>query len=359
MESNVTSIITEMLINAEAAVQASLPDAECIYSLEELLTNSEADRDNLLDPILQSVGLGAIVGRPDSGKSMLARQLALQIALGRSEFIGMPLKARYNRAIYVTTEDSIQDTRFVFQRQFEYLAKQNEMNCKLEILFAESLTTDELINSLRRSLQADPADLVVIDSFGDVFSGKDGNSNIDVRKVLKPFASLAQNEECLLLFVTHINKSAYHSAPEQAHVQGAAALVQKLRVVLDLRCDPTTAHRYLSITKGNAISMTDKRFAMKLDFDEQGFVYDDTGDRIPVEEVGAPVSKPPEPKVVWEDIFSGARTLKASELIDRLKENDGYAERTARELMYKQLQRIDRGVYAMPKEQPKPPETEE
>ena len=54
-----------------------------------------------------------------------------------------------------------------------------------------------------------PVDLVVVDSFGDIFKGNDTNNNMGMRNTVKIFDRIAKKHNCLILFVHHINKGAY------------------------------------------------------------------------------------------------------------------------------------------------------
>ena len=76
-----------------------------IVTGEELIGNSIADIPKLIDPIFPSVGVIAIAGSSDTGKSSLLRQLAIEIVTRKETFIGFPIKAVHNSVLYVSTED--------------------------------------------------------------------------------------------------------------------------------------------------------------------------------------------------------------------------------------------------------------
>src|SRR5688572_10256307 len=72
---------------------------------EELLNKGIVEIPTLIDPILPKVGLVAICGSSDAGKSSFLRQLATAIVLGDSKFLGFTIKAKHQSTIYVSSED--------------------------------------------------------------------------------------------------------------------------------------------------------------------------------------------------------------------------------------------------------------
>jgi RecA-family ATPase len=276
-------------------VMNDIEEGKHAFTLSELVKMDFDSDVCLLDPILPSVGLVGIVGKPDSGKSMLARELALRVAMGSNEFLGYPLNPQNRRALYIVTEDGLRTSRDVMQRQYlsimnqimeeRRIAKEEDPSVELpewhpldsmnniEVLPAAALTSKELMDLLERKLEEAAYDVVIIDAIADILSAKDGNSNFQIREGLKPFCSLAEKENLLIMFVGHINKSAYKGSPDQADVQGAAAFAQKARVILDLRADAREPNaRYLAVTKGNAVAAEHKKIARRLHWNPETFL---------------------------------------------------------------------------------------
>ena len=93
----------------EAKVDSSELDSEKIYkseySAEYLLNMDIKEIPCLIDPIMPQVGVIALAGSSDTGKSHLLRQLSLAIVSGENEFLGWKINARYKSVIYISTED--------------------------------------------------------------------------------------------------------------------------------------------------------------------------------------------------------------------------------------------------------------
>lgn len=254
-----------------------------IFNAVELLSRGEVVQQYLMEPIFPQKGSAVLAGKPDTGKSQFARQLCIQVALGEKSFIDFQLNPVHNKSIYVATEDNEDATRFLLNKQFEGLSQPPVEN--LRFIFADTMNQDEIISNLNEQLTLEPADLVVVDSFGDIFQGNDSNNNMAMRNTVKTFDKIAKQHNCLILFVHHINKAAYRVAPGQEHIQGGAGLVQKVRLAIVLsEGDANT--RYFTVVKGNYCPKKYKENSLELNFSEETFLFSNTGILKPTNELG-------------------------------------------------------------------------
>ncbi|WP_157208905.1 AAA family ATPase [Mariniflexile maritimum] len=254
-----------------------------VYNAVELLARGEIEQRYLMHPIFPQKGSAVLAGKPDTGKSQFARQLCIQIALGETNFIDFELNPVHNRSIYVATEDNEDATRFLLYKQFNGLEKQAVEN--LRFIFADTMNQEEIIKNLNEQLSLQPVDLVVIDSFGDIFQGNDSNNNMAMRNTVKTFDKIGKEHNCLVLFVHHINKAAYRVAPGQEHIQGGAGLVQKVRLAIVLS-EGEGNTRYFTVVKGNYCPKMYKENSLQLDFSEESFLFTNSGKLIPTAELG-------------------------------------------------------------------------
>lgn len=269
------------------AIQSPAPvelDVEkSVYNAVELLARGEVEQQYLMEPIFPQKGSAVLAGKPDTGKSQFARQLCIQIALGEKTFIDFELNPIHNKSIYVATEDNEDATRFLINKQFGGLGKQAVEN--LRFIFADTMNQEEIIKNLNEQLTLEPVDLVVIDSFGDIFQGNDSNNNMAMRNTVKTFDKIGKEHNCLVLFVHHINKAAYRVAPGQEHIQGGAGLVQKVRLAIVLS-EGEGNIRYFTVVKGNYCPKMYKENSLELNFSEESFLFSNTGKLIPTNELG-------------------------------------------------------------------------
>lgn len=270
-----------------ASLQAPPPEQlnpdKVVFNAVELMAIGNIEPQYLMSPIFPQKGTAVLAGKPDTGKSQFARQLCIQVAFGIKSFIDFELNPIHNRSIYVATEDNQDNTRYLMNRQMHGLGQTPKEN--LRFIFADTMEQEEILKSLDDELTKAPADLVVVDSFGDIFKGGDSNNNMAMRNTVKTFDKIAKKHNCLILFVHHINKGAYRQAPGQEHIQGGAGLMQKVRLGIQLS-EGDNNTRYFTVVKGNYCPKEYKQNSIVLDFSEDTFIFQNTGKLIPTNELG-------------------------------------------------------------------------
>ncbi len=282
-----TELSTTLYIDpANADLNTDWPqvDANDNYEItaEELLNRKVESIPCLIEPIIQQVGLAAVAGSSDVGKSAFLRQLAFAVASGEPDFLGFPIRAKHRSAIYVSTEDDEQATSYLLN-SLNKIRKRTPADCApLRFIF----DTHDLPAQLDKRLTARPADLVVIDAFGDLY-GKDQNSSNQIRAFLHEYSQLAQKHQCLFLFLHHVGKRTEDEAPSKHHLIGGQGFEGKMRLVIELRLDlHDPARRHLCLVKGNYLPSEWKQDSFVLDF--QNFLFSNTGDRVPFESLARP-----------------------------------------------------------------------
>jgi|WetSurMetagenome_2_1015567.scaffolds.fasta_scaffold06310_6 RecA-family ATPase len=267
----------------------------------------------LVNPLLPSSGLGAVVGTSDSGKSCFCRQLAIAIATGEKDFLGFQLTPRTGRVIFVSTEDDKEATVSLLKKQVDssLYADQNLKN--LSFIFE----TEDIIADLDKRLTETPVDLVICDSYGDLFDKGDSNSNVQVRQFLNKYSALAKRHKCLVLFVHHIGKRTEGNEPSKHNVLGSQAFEAKMRVVVEIRPDEKNV-RYLSPVKGNYLPSEMKHSSFVLVFDEISLTFSMTKGKVGYSEIVGNKTGGLTYKVNWQEVFGVDDSLKVAELSKRL-----------------------------------------
>lgn len=247
-----------------------------VYTASELLANFNGkETDFLWDNLVPRVGTGLLVGQPDLGKSQLAKELAIMIAKGSSDYLGLKLKPIHNHVLYVFTEDQEEG---VSSSLYKQLAKHSDLDqSKLSLAFLRDETITELIHKVDAFCVKTPVDLVIIDAFGDIFSGSDSNNNIQMRRDIKSFDELVRKHSISVLFVHHVNKAGYNKTPSQELIQGGSGLTQKVRFALFLSRNEN-GQKFLNVAKGNYSSKYYKENRLPIDFDEDTLTFDVIGD---------------------------------------------------------------------------------
>jgi len=197
-----------------------------VITATELLKMELKEIPCLLEGIYPKKGLVALGGSSDTGKSTLARQLAMSIVSGEKDFMGFKLNVLHNRVLYVSTEDDDLATGVVLYNQQSFFGCSNESFEKLSFIFE----TDNLLQKIEAQLKKAPHDLVVVDAFGDISKG-DINQLNEVRPFLENFNQLSRKYNCLFLFVHHSGKGAEYKKPSKNNLLGSQGFEGRMRAV--------------------------------------------------------------------------------------------------------------------------------
>jgi RecA-family ATPase len=341
---------------------------------DELLARDITAIPMLVDGLFLRTGLAGIVGASDTGKSMFARQCAIDIATGVESFLNYPLNLEHASAIYVASEDSRDATAFLLKKQWR-----GPTNGNVRCLFAEEC--DGRISPLiADSLSHEGADLVVIDTWGDLFAfdakaGASNNDEIAVRRLLAEYSKLATEFGCLVLFVHHTRKGGSREAPHRDHTSGSGAIERKFRCQLHLASVPARAVeglcpdlngvdlRALTITKANYLPKDRKEVISLLRWDGKGFRFEDTERTAKLDTFGEyladNVPKKKEENAFEPPVLKTGIDYSRQELADMCgrKSTDGtFGRWLGGEMNAGRLLRSGRGKYRLP-EPPEEPQT--
>ncbi len=270
-------------LDSHAAWLAAQNETEekVIYSGNELLEQDVEVLPCLIEPILQQVGLTALVGSSDTSKSSFLRDLSIAICTGESHYLGWQINATHRSVIYVSTEDD--------QHSIAYLLNKQNTDKELDSSSYESLRyifdTDNLLEKLDEELRRKPADMVVIDAFADLYRGSPNESN-QVRSFLNQYNQLAQRYHCLIIWLHHTGKRTDTLTPSKHNILGSQGFEAKMRVVMELRKDRNDSTlRHLCIVKANYLSEAFKQQSYVLKF-SPNMTFSHTGERVPIYQLG-------------------------------------------------------------------------
>ena len=234
----------------------------------------------LLENIFPMYGVVALGGSSDLGKSYLLQQLAGAIATNEESFLGFKLKVNIPSAVYVATEDDFftMNTRLKnFEKQYE-----GKFLESLRFLFDYRNLAEEISAELTHN----PASVVIIDTFSDVFD-KAINDSIAVRGFLGQFKLIAHKHECLIIFNHHCGKNNDNRPPSKDNLLGSQGFESSMGTVLELRQDLNNPdYRHLCVVKSNHVGKEFKCNSFELDYNfETGFK--NTGNRVPFNELSS------------------------------------------------------------------------
>ncbi len=180
----------------------------------------------IVEGLLPQVGLGAIWGQSGSGKTFVAIDLALAIALG-SPWRGQ--KVQQGEVLYIAAED---DTGVQIRFEAAIAAKGSE-NAPIRVLpTAPVFTSPKEATALLESIKPfGPQSLVFVDTLAAVTPGADENTSKDMGMLIQFCQKIQKKTGGLVLLIHHEGKT-----PGRG-MRGSSALPAALEVALEVSED--------------------------------------------------------------------------------------------------------------------------
>lgn len=270
----------EKILNSKVEKKTNTVKAIASITGEELINQNTKEIPTLLEPLFPKVGLIALAGSSDTGKSSFLRQFAIHISSQKDNFLDFKINATHGSAIILSTEDDESAMSFLLNKQNEKLQLLPEAFANLRFIFDSS----NLVNTIDIQLSNKPADVVIIDAFADIYDGEMNATN-KVRSYLNKFSNLAKKHECLIIILHHTRKTTDRLEPSKHNLLGSQGFEAKMRLVMELRKDLYKPDiRHLCIVKGNYLPSEYKNESFALNFDEF-MIFQNTSERIPFDEL--------------------------------------------------------------------------
>lgn len=205
----------------------------------------------LCEPIIAHGTLGFVAGLPETMKTWLTIDLAVECAKGGGLWLGL-FPVSDARVLFIDQERFKGET----QRRFRGVmaAKGIEPNVLKDRLFIKSGTTtrldlDDSYRAFRQELIEIRPDVVIVDSFATFHVG-DENDRMTIQKTLERIKELRTELGCAFIFIDHENKGAYsanenNEVPTAGRMAGSVGKVAAAEFVLTVRrYDPSTCMVY-------------------------------------------------------------------------------------------------------------------
>ncbi len=185
-------------------------------SVESFLRESEPVKW-ICKPFVAEQSIGIIGGLPESRKSWVMVDLAIEVARGGGMWLNkFPVKS--GRVLLIDQERSKAEV----QRRLKALLAGKGLSAAdmRSALFVRSGTTsrinlDPSFEALKRELGEIKPDLVLIDSFATIHTAEESN-RMEIQKVLERMKQLRNEFGCAIIFVHHSTKQSYQSQKEGA-----------------------------------------------------------------------------------------------------------------------------------------------
>lgn len=286
LNANILPVEAGFTIKSSETLQAEKANVlpEYVITGETLVANSITEIPKLMEPLFPRMGLVALAGSSDTGKSTLLRQLAMEIVSGQNSFLDFRLIPEHKSVLYVSTEDDDYAISSLIKKQ-NYKNLSSECYKGLRFIFE----TTELDKKILAELNRQSVDVIIIDAFSDLYGG-DMNRTNEVRTFLQKFANIAKTFNCLIIFLHHTSKRTETQTPSKHNMIGSQGFEAKMRLVIELRrdqMDPSGNKRHFCIVKGNYLPEDFKSRSYVLRFTDH-MTFENTGQRVSFESLVPP-----------------------------------------------------------------------
>ena len=168
-----------------------------LTKLSDLLQEPDEDIAYLWENTLIKGGLSILVAKPKVGKSTLARNLALKVARGDTEFLGRAITAS-GAVVYLGLEEK----RSEVKKHFERMGVTED----LPIFIHVGSAPEKAIEELCKAVMDNKAVLAIVDPFQRLVRSPDLNDYSSVSLALEPLMQIARDTGCHILLIHHANK---------------------------------------------------------------------------------------------------------------------------------------------------------
>ncbi len=204
------------------AMPLAQPDGFTLTRLGDLMAEPQEQVSWLLEGILPAAGLGLLAAKPKTGKSTLARCLALAVARGET-FLGRGTQK--GAVIYLALEEKRSEVR----GHFRDMGASGEE----EIFIHAANAPLDALPSITVEVKRHKPVLLIIDPALRFVRVRDGNDYAQVSAALEPLLGLARENGCHTLLVHHLGKGERSEATDG--ILGSTALFAAVDTALVMK----------------------------------------------------------------------------------------------------------------------------
>lgn len=220
-------------------LKAQSNETDDTYSMSSFLALDEKV-EWIVPQIISAKSIGFVAGLPESRKSWMMIDLAIEAAKGGGYWLGkFPVKE--SKVLYIDQERDKSEAK----RRFGAVMKAKNLaddvldgklylKCQTTIRFNLQNSYD----ALRRELLKIRPDLVLFDSFATAHTSEENNRK-DIQEVLEKIKALRNEIGCTFIFVHHENKYAFHTEDQPevsiSTMAGSVAIPAASEFVLTVR----------------------------------------------------------------------------------------------------------------------------
>jgi hypothetical protein len=299
----------------------------------------------LIDGLITSESINFLAGEEGCGKSLLAMNLAISIAIGAPQWLCFNIPNGY-KVIYLNNELSYND----FGRRFQQMCGSLPTRGDMSNFFAPENVPPlvECWDSLN-SLCADiHPGLLVLDCLYFSHSSKENDSS-DMKELMRQFVDLRDTFHMAILIVHHTKKGVRFEQMHNDQMRGSGVFGGIADTVLQIRrSDDDETKRLLKPTKFRHVS-DEKRKCRLLSLNSTNLWFKDEGETMEGNHLPSIPTSNAKERLDFNSIFAGNQTMTFGEIVEASRPL-GYSQRTIQRCIDEALkggiiQKQGHGVY--------------
>jgi hypothetical protein len=307
----------------------------------DIVTMSIPPKEWLIENLINASSLNFLAGEEGCGKSLLAMNLALSVAVGADSWLSYSI-AKYGKVLYLNNEMAFDDFARRLQAQCQSLPAPGDIRNLVVPKHVPPIR--ECWDTLNKACEELHPALVVIDCLY-LSHDEDENDSSAMKALMRKALSLRDAFHLAVILVHHTKKGSRYTTMHNDQMRGSSVFGGSADTTIQIRRSATdVGKRIIKPLKGRHLSDSVLKCRL-LSLDPETLWFRDEGETRESDHI-AVASQTAEDEVDFRQIFGEAKGLSRKEIQERCKPL-GYDERTIDRLIKKKLKVVKYGHYSL------------
>ena len=295
----------------------------------------------LIKNLISDISVNFLMGEEGCGKSLLAMNLALSIAVGAKQWLSYDIE-KHGKVLFLNNELSFPDFGRRLQKMVDRLPALGDISNM--IIPKEVPALDNCWETLNETCQQEKPCLIVVDCLYFTYDNKNENDSSQMKALMRQFMTLRDKYGLAILIVHHTKKGSQYQRMHNDQMRGSNVFGGSADTTLQIRRSSSDeGKRIIKPLKGRHIS-DDMRKCRLLSLDPENLWFKDEGETEEGEHIVMETQTALE-SIDFKSIFGDAKELSRKKIIERCRPM-GYDERTIDRLL---KQAKEKGILKVPK----------
>ena len=302
-------------------------ELECVRG-KELITMTIPEERDLVSNLFREQSLNFLAGEEGCGKSLLAMNLAMSVALGLSKFLNYEVR-KEGKVLYLNNELSLQDFSLRLRRMSVTFTEVQRSAMDNLIVPVHTQLLSECWNGVNDFCGREGPVLFILDCLYFAHD-RDEKDNTEMKSVMRQLIALRNNHKLTVLVVHHTKKGTRGELMHNDHMRGAGVFGQAADTVLMLRRSQTNEEqRVIKQTKQRHGSDAHRRTRL-LSLNGETLWFEDRGEVSEASHISTPFEVPSGGSQLLPTVLGGRPIWRRKEILEacqRFKMSDKTVDR--------------------------------